>query len=81
MWKFEDLDLFTFYILSFLFSHLARYRMNAWKRILSQEEKYFGFFIKFIIKTIQNMFIRRIFSIIHFNNDRFILKIRQLRNV
>ncbi len=81
MWKFGDLDLFIFYSLSFLFSHLARYRMNTWKGILSEEEKYFGFFIKFIIKTIQNMFIRRIFSTIYFNNDRFILKIRQLRNV
>ncbi|MFX1567981.1 MAG: hypothetical protein ACFFCV_06410 [Promethearchaeota archaeon] len=81
MWRFEDLDLFTFYCLSFLFSHLARYRMSAWKTILSQEEKYFGFFIKFIIKTIQNMFIRRIFSKIHINYDRFILKIRQLEHI
>ncbi|GAH53866.1 unnamed protein product, partial [marine sediment metagenome] len=30
----EDLDLFVYYTLSFIFSHLARYRMGTWRNIL-----------------------------------------------
>ena len=34
---FYDLDLFVFYLLTFLFSHLARYRVNTWKNLLMEE--------------------------------------------
>ena len=31
--EYEDLDLFVFYCLAFLFSHLGRYRINVWRKL------------------------------------------------
>ena len=75
---FQDLDLFLFYTLAFLFSHLARYRVNTWKTMLLNQERSFGFFIKFIVKTITKLFLRRIFSLFTIISNDLILKLRKL---
>ena len=74
----EDLDLFVFYSLAFLFSHLARYRMVLWKNILETEESDLGFFIKFVMNQIAELFVRKIFSVLGYYDD---LHYRILKNI
>jgi len=78
--KLDDLDLFVFYLFSFLFSHLARYKINAWNNLLLEDKKNFGFIIRFIMKTIRKLFIRRIFSLIYSNNEFLSIRKRKLMN-
>ncbi|MFX1297295.1 MAG: hypothetical protein ACFFD2_20880 [Promethearchaeota archaeon] len=65
----EDLDLFVFYSLAFLFSHLARYKMGVWKKILETEDLDFGFMVKFVMKQIAELFVRKIFSVLSYYDD------------
>jgi len=67
----EDIDLFVFYLMSFIFSHLSRYKMYIWKKLLSSEEYNIGFFLKYIIDVIKNLYIRKIFSLIYYYNNEF----------
>ena len=39
----EDIDLFTFYMLSFIFSHLSRYKMYTWQKLITLEDYNIGF--------------------------------------
>ncbi len=45
----EDIDLFIFYMLGFIFSHLSRYKMYTWQRLLTLEDYNIGFYLKYII--------------------------------
>lgn len=72
----EDIDLFVFYMLSFIFSHLSRYKMYTWQKLITLEDYNIGFFLKYIIDTIKELYIRKIFSIIDHYNERIPLYIR-----
>jgi len=74
----EDIDLFVFYMLSFIFSHLSRYKMYTWQILITTEEYNIGFYLKFIIDTINELYIRKIFSIIDYYNDRMTSHLRKL---
>ena len=60
----QELDLFIYYCLSYLFSHLSRYKIFTWQKLLQTSEHNLGFYIKFLIKKIQNLFLRKVFSIL-----------------
>jgi len=66
----EDIDLFVFYMLSFIFSHLSRYKMYTWQKLVTLEDSNIGFFLKYIIDKIKELYIRKIFSIIDHYNDK-----------
>lgn len=66
----EDLNLFIFYILSFLFSHLSRYKIYTWQKLMGAEEKNLGVYIKFILNTIKQLYVRKLFAILGFEKDR-----------
>lgn len=72
----EDLDLLIFYSLSFLFSHLSRYKIFTWQKLLQTEERNLGFFIKYIIKRINDLFIREIFSILEHEREQLWILLR-----
>jgi hypothetical protein len=72
----QDLDLLIFYCLSFLFSHLSRYKISLWQKILRTDEKNLGFYIKFIIRKINDLFIRKIFSILKYEKDQVSIFLR-----
>ena len=74
----EDIDLFVFYMLSFIFSHLSRYKMYTWQKLITSEDYNIGFYLKFIIDTIKELYIRKIFSIIDYYNERMTLCLRKL---
>ena len=73
-----NLDLLIFYLLSFIFSHLARYRINTWKRLLWEEDDNLGYYIRFALKTISKMYVRRIFTLITRFDDSLTLFKRRL---
>lgn len=75
-----NLDILTFYLLVFIFSHLARYRINTWKRLLWEEDCNLGYYIRFVMKTIRKMYIRRVFSLISKYNDDLTLIRRRLKS-
>ena len=54
------------YMLSFLFCHLSRYKMDIWIYLLECEEKNIAFFLKYFLKYAKFFFIKRLFSDIHF---------------
>ncbi len=78
-WKFEQLlkkkdtdkqnitqsTLLVIYMLSFLFCHLSRYKMDIWIYLLECEEKNISFFIKYFLKYAKLFFIKRLFSDIY----------------
>lgn len=66
----QDLDLLIYYCLSYLFSHLSRYKILTWQRLLQTSEHNLGFYIKFIIKKIQDLFIRKVFSILRHEKEQ-----------
>ena len=74
----EDIDLFLFYMLSFIFSHLSRYKMYTWQKLITLEDYNIGFYLKFIIDTINELYIRKIFSIIDYYNEQMALYLRKL---
>lgn len=74
----EDIDLFVFYMLSFIFSHLSRYKMYTWQNLITLEDSNIGFFFKYIIDTIKELYIRKIFSIIDHYNDLMTQHLRKL---
>jgi len=73
---YHDLDLFIFYCLSFLFSHLSRYKIDTWQRLLLTEEKNLGFYIKFLIQKVNNLFLRKIFSILDYEKKQIWILLR-----
>lgn len=73
----EDIDLFVFYMLSFIFSHLSRYKMYTWQKLITLEDYNIGFYLKFIIDKINELYIRKIFSIIDYYNDQMTLYLRK----
>lgn len=73
----QDLDLLIFYCLSFLFSHLSRYKISIWQKLLRTDEKNLGFYIKFLISKIHDLYIRKIFSIVKYEKDQIQIKLKQ----
>lgn len=65
----QDLDLLVFYLLSFLFSHLSRYKIYTWQKLLKSEEKNIGFFVNFFINRAKELFIRKIFSLLYYQEE------------
>ena len=74
----EDIDLFIFYMLSFIFSHLSRYKMYTWQKLITLEDFNIGFYLKYIIDKINELYIRKIFSIIDHYNDKITTYLRNL---
>ena len=74
----EDIDLFVFYMLSFIFSHLSRYKIYTWQRLITLEDFNIGFYLKYIIDKINELYIRKIFSLIDYYNDRITIYLRNL---
>jgi len=72
----QDLDLLVLYSLSFIFSYLGRYKIAAYEKFLNEEERTLGFYLRTILKRIQDLFIRKIFTIILYNNDEVIHKLK-----
>jgi hypothetical protein len=77
----EDIDLFVFYMLSFIFSHLSRYKMYSWQKLITLEDYNIGFFLKYIIDTIKELYIRKIFSLINYHNVKIIRQLRDLDKI
>ncbi|MHA1756839.1 MAG: hypothetical protein ACTSVV_08725 [Promethearchaeota archaeon] len=73
-----DIDLFVFYMLSFIFSHLSRYKMYAWQVLLTSEEYNIGFYLKFMINRIKELYIRKIFSLIYHYNEQLFINLKNL---
>jgi len=74
----EDIDLFIFYMLSFIFSHLSRYKMYTWQKLITLEDFNIGLYLKYIIDKINELYIRKIFSIIDHYNDKITPYLRNL---
>lgn len=74
----EDIDLFIFYLLSFIFSHLSRYKMYTWQKLITLNDSNIGFYLKYIIDKIKELYIRKIFSIIDHYNDKITTCLRNL---
>lgn len=74
----QDIDLFVLYSLSFIFSYMGRYKISAFEKFLNDEERTLAFYLRTIMKRIQDLYIRKIFSIILYNNDEIIFKLRKL---
>jgi hypothetical protein len=74
----EDIDLFVFYMLSFIFSHLSRYKMYTWQKLITMEDYNIGFFLKYIIDTTKDLYMRKIFSIIDHYNEQITRYFRSL---
>jgi len=68
----QDLDLLVLYLLSFIFSYLGRYKIAAYEKFLNEEERTLGYYLRTIFKRIQDLFIRKIFTIVLYNNDEVI---------
>jgi len=74
----EDIDLFVFYMLSFIFSYLSRYKLYTWQKLITLEDYNIGFFLRYIINKIKELYIRKIFSIIDHYNDKITLYLRNM---
>ncbi len=74
----QDVDLVVLYSLSFIFSYLGRYKIAAYEKFLNEEERTLGFYLRTILKRIQDLYIRKIFSIIFYNHDEVLYKLRDL---
>lgn len=46
------------YLLSYLFFHLSRYKMDAWIQLLESDKKLISFFIKYFLKYSKVQFLR-----------------------
>ena len=68
----QDLDLLIYYILIFLFSHLSRYKIFTWQKLINCEEGNLGFYIDFLIKRINDLFLRKILSIMEYEREQII---------
>lgn len=74
----QDVDLLVLYSLSFIFSFLGRYKIAAYEKFLNEEERTLGFYLRTILKRIQDLYIRKIFSITFYNNDEVLYKLREI---
>ncbi len=74
----QDLGLFIYYCLSYLFSHLSRYKIFTWHKLLQASEHNLGFYIKFIIKKIQNLFLRKVFSILRHEKGQILIRTKSI---
>jgi hypothetical protein len=52
----------TIYLLAFLFSHLSRYKMNSWIKLLNMDENNLSYFIKYILKYGKEFFLELLFK-------------------
>lgn len=60
------------YLLSYILSYLGRYKIAAYENFLNEEERTLGFYLLNILKRIQDLFIRMIFTIVLNKNDEVI---------
>ena len=75
----QDVDLLVLYSLSFIFSYLGRYKIAAYEKFINEEERTLGFYLRTILKRIQDLFIRKIFSVAFYNHDEVIHKLTDNR--
>ncbi len=73
--------LFVIYLLSFIFAHLSRYKMNAWIELLKAEEKNISFFINFIMKYGKEYFLKTIFERINQYEKKIVNFLRKRKNI
>ena len=52
--------------------------MYTWQQLITSEDYNIGFYLKFIIDTINELYIRKIFSIIDYYNEQMTLHLRKL---
>lgn len=74
----QDVDLVVLYSLSFIFSYLARYKIAAYQKFINEEERTLGFYLRTVLKRIQDLYIRKIFTIVFYNHDEVLYKFREL---
>jgi len=74
----QDVDLIVLYSLSFIFSYLGRYKIAAYEKFLNEEERTLGFYLRTILKRVQDLYIRKTFSILFYNHDEILYKFREL---
>jgi len=58
----------TIYLISFLFSHISRYKMHTWINLVENDEKNISYYINFILKYGWLIFIKLLFIRL-FNNE------------
>lgn len=57
----------TIYLLSFLFSHISRYKMHTWLKLIENDEKNISFYVKYIIKKGHLFYIKSLFEKLFYN--------------
>lgn len=62
----EDIDLFTFYLIIFIVNHISRYKIYTWQKLVNSDLYKTGFYLKYIIVKILDLYIRKIFSVLEF---------------
>ncbi|MEE9377646.1 MAG: hypothetical protein V3V33_06380 [Candidatus Lokiarchaeia archaeon] len=72
-----DFDMLIFYILSFLFSHLSRYKIYTWQIITQTEERNLGLYIKYIMERIKDLYLRKMITILYYEKERMGMFIKQ----
>lgn len=78
---FQDLDLLVLYSLSFIFSYLGRYKIAVYEKFINEEKRTLGFYLRTILKRIQDLYIRKIFSIVFYNHDEVLFKFREVNKI
>ncbi len=63
----KKLNLYSIYLLSFLFCHLCRYKLYDWTVLLNSEEKSIGYFVKYFLKYSKKYFIKTVFDEVYEN--------------
>jgi len=74
----EDIDFILFCMLSFIFRHLSKYKMYTWQKLIILDDFNICFYLKYISGKINDFYIRKIFSIIDFFNDKITIFLRNL---
>lgn len=65
----NKLNIFSIYLLSFIFCHLCRYKLYAWTILLDSEEKNIGYFIRFFLNYSKKYFTKTIFDSVYSNEQ------------
>jgi len=72
----NSLDLFSIYLLSFIFCHMCRYKLYAWTMILNSEEKNIGHFITYFLNYSKKYFIKKVFDKVYDDEQKIKLLLR-----
>ncbi len=62
-----DSTVLTIYLISFLFSHISRYKMHTWISLIENEEKNISYYVDFILRYGWVIFITLLFERLFYN--------------